>query len=159
MAITPECGVRSWQGLNQNCSPRWDLFNPVLHSQFGRQEDVNSRLLMVGSQIVSLTLGPSFAYNLGCICPNGQCEAIFDIYVSRHFQWHQEHLNARCFGPCCRALNIRESQRIPNLQLFQVLGFTPHLAKVGLRHLMYIKFEKIGYVISIYICCTLLLGI
>jgi hypothetical protein len=30
--------------------------------------------------------GPSFAHNLGCRCPNGQCEAIFDIYASRPFQ-------------------------------------------------------------------------
>jgi len=84
-----------------------------------------------GVAIASLTPGPSFAHNLGCRCPNGQCEAIFDIYVSRPFQWQHEHLNARCFGPCCRALNIRESQRAPNLQLFQVLGFTPTLGQSG----------------------------
>ncbi len=30
--------------------------------------------------------GPSFAHNLGCRCPNGQCEAILDIYTSRPFQ-------------------------------------------------------------------------
>jgi len=38
--------------------------------------------------------------------------------------------NARCFGPCCRTLNIRESRRTPNPQLFQVLGFTPTLGQV-----------------------------
>jgi len=103
----------------------------VLHFQFRPREEVDSRLLVVGSQTVSLTPGPSFAHNLGCKCPNGQCEAIFDIYVSRPFQRHQERLNARCFGPCCRALNIRESRRTPNLQLFQVLGFTPTLGQSG----------------------------
>jgi hypothetical protein len=76
-----------------------------------------------------LTPGPSFAHNLGYRCPNGQCEAIFYIYASRPFQWHQEHLNARCFGPCCRALNIRESRRTPNPHFFQVLGFTPTLGQ------------------------------
>jgi hypothetical protein len=35
--------------------------------------------LVVGSQTASLTPGPSFAHNLGCRCPNYQCEAIFDI--------------------------------------------------------------------------------
>jgi len=130
-AITPDCGVRSQRGLNQSCSPRWDLFNAVLHSQFRCQEEVDSRLLVAGSQIASLTPGFSFAHNLGCRCPNGQCEAIFDIYVLRPFQWHQEHLNARCFGPFCRALNIWESQRTPNLQLFQVLSFTPTLGQSG----------------------------
>jgi len=77
-----------------------------------------------------LTPGPSFAHNLGDRCPNAQCEGIFDIYASRPFQWHQEHPNARCFGSYCRALNIRESRRTPNPQLFQVLGFTPTLGQV-----------------------------
>jgi hypothetical protein len=63
-------------------------------------------------------------------CPNAQCEGIFDIYASRPFQWHQEHPNARCFGSCYRALNVRESRRTPNPQLFQVLGFTPTLGQV-----------------------------
>jgi hypothetical protein len=85
---------------------------------------------VVGSQTANLTPGPSFAHNLGDRCPNAQCEGIFDIYASRPFQWHQEHPNARCFGPCCRALNIRESRRTPNPQLFQVLGFTPTLGQV-----------------------------
>jgi hypothetical protein len=54
---------------------------------------------VVGSQIASLTPGPSFAHNLGCRCPNGSCEAILDIYTSRTFQWHKEHSNARRFDP------------------------------------------------------------
>ncbi len=86
---------------------------------------------MVGSQIASLTPDPSFAHNLPYKCPNLQCEGILDIYASRPFQWHQEHPNARCFDPCCRALNIRESWKTPNLQLFQVLGFTPTLGQSG----------------------------
>jgi len=118
--ITPDCKVWSRQGLNQTCSPRRHLSKDVLHSQFGGREKVDSRLLAVGSQTASLTPGP---------CPNGQCEAIFDIYASRPFQWHQEHPNARCFGPCYRALNIRESRRIPNPHFFQVLGFTPTLGQ------------------------------
>jgi hypothetical protein len=105
------------------------------HSSRQRREEVDSRLLVVESQTANLTPSPSFAHNLGCRCPNGQCEAIFDIYVSRPFQRHQEHPNARCFGPCCRALNIRESRRTPNLQLFQVLGFTPTLGQSGVATL------------------------
>jgi hypothetical protein len=127
--ITPDYKVWSWQSLNQTCSPRRDLFNDVLHSQFGGREEVDSRLLVVGSQTASLTPGPSFAHNLGYRCLNDQCEAIFYICASRPFQWHQEHLNARCFGPCCRALNIRESRRTPNPHFFQVLGFTPTLGQ------------------------------
>jgi hypothetical protein len=134
--ITPDCGVWSQRGLNQTCSLRWDLFNDVSHSRFGGREEVDFRLLVVGSQTASLTPGLSFAHNLGYRCPNGQCEAIFYIYASRPFQWHQEHHNARCFGPCCRALNIQESRRTPNPQLWKCWVSPPHLAKVGLRHML-----------------------
>jgi hypothetical protein len=135
--ITPDCKVWSQRGLNQTCSPRRDLSNDVLHSQFEGREEVDSRLLVVRSQTASLTPGPSFAHNLGYKCPNDQCKAIFDIYASRHFQWHQKHLNARCFGPCCRTLNIRESRRTPNPQLWKCWDSPPHLAKVGLRQVIY----------------------
>jgi len=127
--ITPNCKVWSQRGPNQTCSPRRHLSNDVLHSLFGGREEVDSRLLVVGSQTASLTPGPSFAHNLGERCPNGQYEAIFDIYASRPFQWHQEHINARCFEPCYRALNIRESRRTPTPHFFQVLGFTPTLGQ------------------------------
>jgi hypothetical protein len=56
------------------------------NSQLPIREEVDSRLFVVGSQTASLTSGPSFAHNLGYICPNDQCEAIFDIYASRPFQ-------------------------------------------------------------------------
>jgi hypothetical protein len=132
--ITLDCEVWSRRGLKQSCSPRRDLSNDVSHSQIGGRKKVDSRLLVVGSQTASLTPGPSFAHNLSYKCPNDQCEAIFDIYVSRPFQWHQEHLNASCFEPCCRTLNIRESRRTPNPQLWKCWASPPHLAKVGLRH-------------------------
>jgi hypothetical protein len=122
--ITPDCKIWSWRDLNQTCSPRRDLSNDISHSQLEGREEVDSWLLVIGSQIVNLTPGPSFAHNLSYRCSNDQCEAIFYIYASRPFQWHQEHLNARCFGPCCWALNIRESRRTPNPHFFQVLGFT-----------------------------------
>jgi hypothetical protein len=107
----------------------------MLHSQIGHREEVDFRLLVVGSQTASLTPSPSFAHNLSCKCPNCQCEAIFDIYVSRPSQWHQEHLNARCFASFCQALNIRESRRIPNPNFSKCWASPPHLAKVGVRQL------------------------
>jgi hypothetical protein len=117
----------------QTCSPRRDLSNDVSHSQLGGREDIDSQPLVVGSQIASLTLGPSFAHNLGDKFPNGQCDAIFNICASKPFQRYQEHPNARCFGPCCRALNIWESRRTPSPQLWKCWASPPHLAKVGLR--------------------------
>jgi hypothetical protein len=83
--ITSDCEIGSRRGLNQTCSPRRDLSNDVSHSQFGLREEVDSWLLVVGSQTASLTRGLSFAHNLGDRCPNGQCDGIFDIYASRHF--------------------------------------------------------------------------
>jgi hypothetical protein len=132
-AITPRPDLGSERGLNQYCSPCWDLSNDVLHSPRARWGRIDSRLLVVGSQTASLTPGPSFAHNLSCKCPNDQFEAIFDIYASRPFQWHQEHPNVRCFGPCCRTLNIRESRRTQSPQLWECWASPPHLAKVGLR--------------------------
>ncbi len=84
--ITFRPDLRSGRGLNQTCSPLRELFNAMLHSRFGCREEFDSRLLVVGSQTANLTPGPSFAHNLGCRCPNGQCEAISDIYTSRPFQ-------------------------------------------------------------------------
>ncbi len=77
--ISPDYRVRSQWGLNQSCSSPWELSNAMLHSRIGHWEEVDSRLLMVGSQIANLTPGPSFAHNLGCRCPNGSCKAILDI--------------------------------------------------------------------------------
>jgi hypothetical protein len=84
--ITPDCRVGSQRGLNQSCSPRRDLSNDVSHSQIGCREEVDSSLLVGESQTANLTIGLSFSHNLGYRCPNGQCEAIFDIYASRPFQ-------------------------------------------------------------------------
>jgi len=145
--IAPDCRVWSWRALNQSCNPRWDLSNAMLHSQFGGREEVYSRLLVVGSQTANLTPGPSFAHNLGCKCPNDQCEAIFDIHASRPFQWHQEHINTRCFRPCCRILNIRESRRTPNPQLWECWASPPHLAKVGSRQVPFCWPHSYTYIV------------
>jgi hypothetical protein len=97
--ISPDCRVRSRRGLKQSCSPCRDLFNAVLQSQIGCRKEVDSRLLVVGSQTVSLTPGPSFAHNLCLRCPNEQCKPILDIYVSRAFQWSKERDNPLRFDP------------------------------------------------------------
>ncbi len=111
--ITPSSNLRSRWGLKQTCSSPWELFNSVSHSACTHRGRVDSRLLVVGSQIVNLTPGLSFVHNLCCRCPNGPCEAIFDIYASRPFQRYKEHLKARCFDPYNRVLNFWESYRTP----------------------------------------------
>jgi hypothetical protein len=84
--IAPRPDLGSGRGLNQSCSPQRELSNAVSHSRSACREQVDSRLLVVGSQTANLTPGPSFAHNLGCRCPNGKWETIFDINVSRPFQ-------------------------------------------------------------------------
>jgi len=112
-------------GLNQSCSSPRELSNALLHSFFRRQEKVDSRLLVVGSQITSLTPNPSFAHNLGYRCPNGSCKAILDIFTSRPFHWYKEHPNERCFDPWNRALSFQESQSTPSSHFWEC-EFHPH---------------------------------
>ncbi len=86
---------------------------------------------MVGSQIVSLTPGPSFAHNLGCRCPNDQCEAIFDIYASRPFSATPRTRQCNVFWALLsnsKHLVVPEDSKSPTLG---VLGFTPTLGQNG----------------------------
>jgi hypothetical protein len=116
-----------------SCNSPWKLSNIVSHSTCWRQIRVDCRLLMVESQIASLTPGPSSAHNLGWRCPNGSCEAILDIYISRPFQRYKEYANARCFDRCNQALTFRESRRTPSSHFWEC-EFHPHTyPKVGLR--------------------------
>jgi hypothetical protein len=78
-SITSHLELRSGRDLNQSCSSTRELSNAMSHSCCRRRKKVDSRLLVVGSQTASLTPGLSFAHNLGCRCPNGQCEASLDI--------------------------------------------------------------------------------
>ncbi len=127
----PELGSR--RGLNQSCRSRWELSNAMSYSCCKCWKEVDSRLLVIGSQTANLTPGPYFAHNLGCRCPNASCEAILDICTSRPFQWYKEHSNVRCFDPWTRALNLRESRKTP-ISHFWECGLHPHTyPKVGLR--------------------------
>jgi len=133
-SITSCLDLRMGWGLKQSCISLWELSNAMSHSSCRRQNRVDSRLLVVGSQTASLTPDPSFVHNLGCRCPNGSCEAILDIYTSRPFKRYKEHLKARCFAFCCQALKLRESWRTPNSHFWECES-PPHTClKVGLRH-------------------------
>jgi hypothetical protein len=130
MAIASRPNLWSGRGLNQCFSSRRKLSNAVSHSPNARWERVDSQLFVVRSQ---MTRDPSFAHNLGYICPNDSCEAILDIYTSRPFQQYKEHLNTRFFDPCNRLLNFRESRRTPNSH-FRECEWWPHTSfKVGLQ--------------------------
>jgi hypothetical protein len=74
-----------------------------------RRNWVDSRLLVVGSQIANLTPGLSFGPNLCFRCPNGRCEPILDIYVSITFQLYKKLFKKMGFDPCDCILKIWES--------------------------------------------------
>ncbi len=134
MFITSRSNLWLGWGLKQTCSSLWELSNNVLHSTYTHRDRVNSRLLVVESQTISLTPGPSFSHNLCYKCLNGLCKAISDIYTSIPFQRYKEHLNARCFDPCNCILSFQESWRIPKSR-FRACEWRPHTSlKVGLRH-------------------------
>jgi len=99
MFITSRPELRSGWGLNQSCSSLRELSNSVLHFTCTHRNQVDSRLLVVGSQTVNLIPGLFFDNNLCCRCPNGSCEAILDIYTSSPFQRYKDCFNARCLDP------------------------------------------------------------
>jgi hypothetical protein len=73
--ITSRPNLRLGRDLKKICSSPWKLSNDVLHSTYTHRDHVDSRLLVVRSQIANLIPGPSFNHNLCCKCPNGSCEA------------------------------------------------------------------------------------
>jgi hypothetical protein len=131
----PELGLG--RGLNQSYSSPRELSNGMLHFTCMLQDRVDPLLLVVGSQIANLTLGPSFDHNLCCKCPNGSCKAILDIYTSRPFQRYKERLNASYFDPCNHALNFWEFQGTPKSHFWECEWRLHTSLKVGLRHIIY----------------------
>jgi hypothetical protein len=145
---TPSLDLQLGWGLKQTSSSPQELSNGVSHSICTYRGRVDSRLLVVRSQIASLTLGLSFDHNLFCRCLNGSCEAIFDIYTSRNFQWYKEHLKAKCFDACNRALKFWESWKTPSSHFWEC-EFHPHTClEVGLRHSPPLE-EKVNVLIDI----------
>jgi len=96
------------------------------HCMQVNQDD--SQLLMVRSQIGSLTPDPSFGHNLCFKYPNGTYKPILNIYVTRVFQWYKELFNLMSFDPYNFPLKIQESIRNPAPKVsvhLGVSGFIP----------------------------------
>jgi len=94
----------------------------MLHATCTKGNWVDSRLLMVESQIANLTPGPYFGHNLCFRCSNGRCKPILDIYVSTTFQWYEKLFKKLGFDLCNCSLNIRESIGIPTPNMGIHLG-------------------------------------
>jgi hypothetical protein len=107
--ITSRVDLRLQWGLNQSCSPCWQIFNGMSHAACMQGNWVDSWLLVVGSQIGNLTPDLSFDHNLCFKCPNGKWKPILDIYASIAFQWYKELFEEMGFDPCNCVLKIWES--------------------------------------------------
>jgi hypothetical protein len=79
--ITSCADLWSQWGLKKNCIFCWELSNGMSHVACTHGNQVDSRLLMFGSQNANLTIGLSFGHNLCFRCPNERCEHILDIYT------------------------------------------------------------------------------
>ncbi len=115
-------------GLKQSYSSRWELSNGIWHTTYTKGSWVDSRLLMVGSQIANLIPDFSFGHNLCLKCPNESCELILDIKVSISFHWYKKLLNPLGFGLCNRPLKIWKSTGTPTPKMrihLGVWGFFP----------------------------------
>jgi len=126
--ITLCADLRLQWGLKQNCNPCQKLFNGVLHAICTQGNQVDSRLLVVESQIGNLTPNISFGHNLCFRCPNGSCEPILDVYVLISFQWYKKLFEPMGCDPCNRPLKIRESigTSTPKMEVhLRVWGFIP----------------------------------
>jgi hypothetical protein len=109
-------------GLKPSFNPCQELSNDMLHATWTQGNRVDSRLLVVESQIANLTPGPSSGHNLCFRCPNGWCKPILNINVSTSFQWYKELLKPLGFYPCNRSLNIQESTGTPTPNMGVYLG-------------------------------------
>jgi hypothetical protein len=108
--------------LKQSCSPCQHLFSNVWYATCTQGNRGNSRLLVVGSQIGNLILGPSFGHNLCSKCPNGSCEPISHIYIPKPFQWYKELYNPMGFDPCNCSLKIQDFIKTPTPKVGTHLG-------------------------------------
>jgi len=72
-------------GLKQSCILYWELSNNMWHSIYTQINQGDSQLLVVGSQIDSLTFGLSFGHNLCLKYSNEMCKLILNILVLRPF--------------------------------------------------------------------------
>ncbi len=109
-------------GITQSYSPHGELFNGMSHATCTQGDRVDSRLLVVGSQIGNLTPILSFGHNLCFRCPNGWYKSILDIYVSIAFQWYKKIFKPMGFDPYNCPLKIWESIRTPTSKMVVHLG-------------------------------------
>jgi hypothetical protein len=96
-AITSYANLWLRWGLKQSYIPCQKLSNGMWHATCMQVNEGDYQLLVVGSQIGTLTSDLSFNHNLCFKYLNGSCKPILDIYVSRDFQWYKNFFNPMNF--------------------------------------------------------------
>jgi hypothetical protein len=120
--ITLHVNLRLKWSLKQSCSPYQELSNGMSHTTCMQGNWVDSKLLVVGSQIANLTPDPSFRHNLCFTCQNESCKPILNIYVLRALKWYKELFKPLSFDPCNRPLKVWESIGTPSPKVGVALG-------------------------------------
>jgi len=126
--ITLSISLQLIWSFKKSYGRRQELSNDMWHATCMQGNLGDSWLLVIGSQIGNLTPDPSFDHNLCFKCPNGSCEPISNIYVSRVFQWYKGHFNLMSFDLCNCPLKIWKSIETPTPKMgahLGVWGFLP----------------------------------
>jgi hypothetical protein len=130
-----------WCGLMKSCSLCQNISNDMLHAACTQGNQVDSQLLVVGSQTTNLTPDLSFGHNLCFRYTNGWCEPILDMYASITFQWYKKLFEAMSFGPCHRVLKIWKSFWDSNLGVWR---FIPSHFSHSQEHLKWLPGLPLG---------------
>ncbi len=69
------------------------------HTTCTQENQGDSWLLVIGSQIANLIPNPSCGHNLCFEYPIGSCEPILDIYIPITLQWYKEKFPCNEFWP------------------------------------------------------------
>ncbi len=137
--------------LKKSYSPHQKLSNGMWHATCTQGSRVDSRLLVVGSQIANLTPGLSFGHNLYFKCSNESCKPILNIYVLVSFQWYKELFNPLGFHPCNCPLKIQESTGTPTPKVgtpWECEGSFPHT----LFHSQEYEMWLLGFPLGPHLC-------
>ncbi len=133
--ISSRPDLRSRRGLKQSCNPRRDLFNAMSHAQIGRWEEVDSRLLVVGSQTGSWL--PALLLPITWVADVRIANArAFSISTFQNLFNDTKNTPMQGVLPLAVELwTFGSPGRLPTSNFSKCWASPPHLTKVGLRQL------------------------
>jgi hypothetical protein len=87
---------------------------------------------VIESQVDTLTLTLFFCHGLCFKYSNGSCKPIFDIYVSKYFEWYKEIFNPMSFDPWIPFWKFGSPPRpqLPRCKFIPSLSYIPWMWNV-----------------------------